>query len=548
MKIARILVIIVLLTLPAALSAQQGIEATAGVDKLFERWNSTSTPGCAVAVTRDARVIFSRAYGMADLEHDVSNKVDTIFEAGSVSKQFTAGAIIMLVQQGKLSLDDNVRKYVPEVPDYGTPITIRNLLTHTSGLRDWGNVESIAGWPRTSRAYTHAHVLDIVSRQRALNFTPGAEYSYSNTGFNLLAIIVDRVSGMPFAEFTRKNIFEPLGMVHTQWRDNFRRIVKNRAIAYSQRPGGGFEMDMPFENVHGNGGLLTTVGDLLRWTENLETGKVGGPAFLEMMHRQGRLNNGKVITYASGLFITSYRGVPEVSHTGSTAGYRAFLARYPNQHIEVALLCNVGNVNPGDVGHKVADIFLELPAQPVEAARVASLPAAELSAKAGMYRNSATGEPLRVTFADGALRAQRLGILVPVSETTFRAGSGGWKIVFEVPPGGGRPRIRASRPEDEDVVYEPVAEFSPTPPELSAFAGEYYSPDAETVLTAVVDSGRLILKRRPDTRIPLTPAYADAFESPLGLIRFIRDAAGNVIQLSVRQDRVYDLRFDRVTK
>ena len=175
-----------------------------------------------------------KAYGMADLEHDVRNTPDTIFEAGSVSKQFTAMAVQLLAGDGKLSLDDPVRKYIPELPDYGKPLTIRHMLSHTSGLRDWGSVESIAGWPRTTREYTHAHVLEIVSRQKSLNFDPGTKWSYSNTGFNLAAIIVSRVSGMPFAEFSKQRIFAPLGMTHTSWRDDHTRIVKGRAIAYSR--------------------------------------------------------------------------------------------------------------------------------------------------------------------------------------------------------------------------------------------------------------------------------------------------------------------------
>jgi len=549
MRTARIFLLVVILTIIPLLPAQQPADMPAGLDKIFERWNSKETPGGAVAVARDGRVILSRAYGMADLEHGIPNSTKTVFEAGSVSKQFTAAAIMLLVQQGKLSLDDNVRKYVPEVPDYGTLITLRHLLTHTSGLRDWGNVESIAGWPRTSRVYTHAHVLDIVSRQRALNFPPGNEHSYCNTGFNLLAIIVGRVSGISFAEFTKKYLFDPLGMSHTQWRDDYRRIVRGRAIAYvAQRQGNGFEMDMPFENVHGNGGLLTTVGDLLIWTENLETGKVGGPVFLEMMHRQGVLNNGKVITYASGLYITSYRGIPEVSHTGSTAGYRAFLARYPKQHLTVALLCNVGSITSADVGHRIADLFLPVPASRKSTAKTVTLPVAELSARAGLYRNTATGEPLRLVLVQGTLRLQRGGSLQPISSTSFRVGETDSLLTFEPVPGNSRPRIRDDRSGADEVIFEPVAEFSPKPEELAAFAGDYYSPDAETTLTAAVDNGSLQLRRRPDTRIALTPAYEDVFESSLGLIRFIRDAGGRITQLSVRQDRVYDLRFDRAAK
>ena len=204
----------------------------AAVDEIFAKWTS-STPGCAVGVAVGGKPVLLKAYGMADLEHDVRNTPDTIFEAGSVAKQFTAMAVQLLASDGKLSLDDPVRKYIPELPDYGKPLTIRHMLSHTSGLRDWGSVEGIAGWPRTTREYTHAHVLDIVSRQKSLNFDPGTKWSYSNTGFNLAAIIVSRVSGMSFAEFSKQRIFAPLGMTHTSWRDDHTRIVKGRAIAYS---------------------------------------------------------------------------------------------------------------------------------------------------------------------------------------------------------------------------------------------------------------------------------------------------------------------------
>jgi len=190
-------------------------DARQRVDKIFARYQRTDGPGCAVSASLDGASMLSAAYGMADLEHDVVLRADSIFEAGSVSKQFTAAAVLLLAQQGKLSIDDPVRKYIPELPDYGMALTVRHMLNHTSGLRDWGSVEGIAGWPRTTRAYTHAHVLDILSRQRALNYPPGAEYSYSNSGYNLAAILVERVAGKPFAEFTRDAIFTPLGMTST---------------------------------------------------------------------------------------------------------------------------------------------------------------------------------------------------------------------------------------------------------------------------------------------------------------------------------------------
>lgn len=542
MKKAAFLPILVILALPPLAAARQAEDPAARLDKLFARFHSQETPGCAVAVARDGKVVLARAYGMADLEHAVPNTPETIFEAGSVSKQFTAGAVNLLALEGKLALEDDVRKYIPEVPDYGTPITIRHLMTHTSGLRDWGNVAGISGWSRGSRVHTHAHVLDIVSRQSALNFPPGHEYSYCNTGFNLLAVVVDRVTGMSFAEFCKKNIFEPLGMQHTQWRDDFTRIVKNRAVAYEARGQNPYAMSMPFENIHGNGGLLTTVGDLLLWTENLETGKLGGPAFIEAMHHRGRLSDGRPIGYAAGLRVGEYRGVPEVSHTGSTAGYRAFLGRYPKQRLAVALLCNVGNVEPGNLGHQIADIFLEVPPSPKQAK--VDIDPATLKSRAGLYRNPASGETIRLVFAEGALRLERGAALAPVSSAVFQAGSER-RLTFEPMPGGKRERIRVVRESVEDDIYEPVDPVAPAAAELAEYAGDYYSPDAETALTAAIEEGKLVLRRRPDSRIALTPLYKDAFQSSLGLVRFIRGTSGRVTELSLRQDRVYDMRFRR---
>lgn len=357
MKLCRALLLSAVLAGPAPVLAQEPLDLTGRVDAVFARWSSAESAGCAASVSRNGQPVLARAYGMADLEHDVPNTPGTIFEAGSVSKQFTAAAIVLLALDGALALDDDVRRYVPELPDYGHTITIRHLLTHTSGLRDWGSVAAIGGWGRGVRTHTHDHVLDILSRQRALNFTPGAEYSYSNSGYNLLAVIADRVSGMPFAEFSRTRIFEPLGLDDTQWRDDYRRIVDGRSSAYAMR-GGTWVIDRPIENVHGNGGLLTTVADLLKWNEALSAGTLGGHAFVDMMHRQGVLNDGNSIAYASGLFVGKLDDAPEISHTGSTAGYRAFLARYPDQRVAVAVLCNAGNVNPGQVGRAISRIVL----------------------------------------------------------------------------------------------------------------------------------------------------------------------------------------------
>ena len=334
------LFVFIALFMPVAAAAQGAAGHEAEIDRIFAKWTD-STPGCAVGVSVAGKPALARAYGMADLEHGVANTADTIFESGSVAKQFTAAAVLLLARDGRLSLDDQVRKYIPELPDYGMPLTIRHMLTHTSGLRDWGSVAGIGGWPRGMRTYTQAHVLDIVSRQRALNFTPGTRYSYSNTGYNLAAILVSRVSGISFAEFTKRRIFEPLGMNRSSWRDDYARIVRNRAIAYAPQ-GDAFRQNMPFENAHGNGGMLTTVGDLLKWTTNFASPKVGDAAFVRQQIEPGRFSDGRAHGYAMGLQVGR-----AISHGGATAGYRTRLSLYPEQDVAVAVLCNAANAEAG---------------------------------------------------------------------------------------------------------------------------------------------------------------------------------------------------------
>ena len=528
--------------LPYLIHAQVPPDAGLQVDGIFAPWNSVNSPGCAVGVAKDGLTIFSRGYGMADLEHDVPNTAETIFEGGSLSKQFTAAAIMLLVMDGELSLEDDVRDYIPEVPDYGTKVTLRHMMTHTSGLRDWGSVAQISGWGRGERSHDHADVIDIVSRQSALNFEPGHEYSYSNTGYNLLAIIVGRVSGMSFAEFSKKRIFEPLGLEHTQWRDDYRRIVKGRSAAYTALPDGTFEINRPIEYVHGNGGILTTVGDLLTWNQALTTGRLGGRQFVALMHETGRLNDGSDIVYAGGLRVAESAGVPAVSHTGSTAGYRAFTARYRDQGIAVAMLCNVTNVPTGTTGARIAREFLGPVPEAVEP-RGVDVPRDVLAALTGLYREPVTGSPMRVDLADGGLRIDCETPLLPLSDNEFRAGSR--RYVFETGEGG-RPTIRVESWEYTDHRYEPVEPVEPTLTELRSYEGEYHSADAETTYVVRVDEGRLTIWQRPDVTRTLTPIYADGFRARGYVYRFRRDSSGRVVALSLSLGRVYDMRFERV--
>ncbi len=519
------------------LAAQPAADVEAKVDRVFEKW-SMATPGCAVGVAVGGRPVLTKAYGMADLEHDVKITGETIFEAGSVAKQFTAAAVLLLAREGKLSLDDPARKYIPELPDYGQPLTIRHMLNHTSGLRDWGSVAGIAGWPRMTRVHTHAHVLDIVSRQRALNFAPGTRYSYSNTGYNLAAIIVSRVSGMPFAEFTRQHLFEPLGMTRTSWRDDYGRIVKSRAISYDEDRGT-FRTLMPFENVHGNGGLLTTVSDLLKWNENFATHKVGDQAFVDEQERPGRFTDGRVHGYALGLQVGQYKGLREVAHGGATAGYRAYLSRYPDPQVSVAVLCNGSSANSTQIANAVADIVLGDRAKPTAAPTPKHvLTSAEIDATVGMYRNTLTAAPLTIVRADNGVRIERGPTLVAMTPSRFVTARGDtWE--------SSRGTLRFTDAYGSVDAFVRVTSATPTLEQLRELAGTYASEDAEVVMTAAIDGNTLVLKRRPDSTIRLTPTYTDAFSSPLGTVVFRREG-GRVSAFSVVQDRVWDMRFTRM--
>jgi CubicO group peptidase (beta-lactamase class C family) len=523
--------------------ASQRQDTAARVDSIFARFTST-TPGCAVGASRHGRTVLAKAYGMANLEYDVPLTTESIIEAGSVAKQFTAAAILLLAQQGKLSIDDRVRKHIPELPDYGPPLTIRHMLNHTSGLRDWGTVAAVEGWPRGSRVHTHEHVLDIVTRQRSLNFTPGSEYLYSNTGYNLLAIIVQRVSGRSFADFTRTEIFEPLGMARTSWRDDYTRIVKGRATAYSPTRNG-FRLNMPFENVHGNGGLLTTVEDLLRWSANFDAAQVGGPALLREQVRPGRLTSGREIEYAAGLTVTRYRGVPEVSHSGSTAGYRAFLSRYPDQGLAVAVLCNHAGAGAVALGHRVADTFLGSAASDPAAPKAVALAPNLLAARAGMYRDAITGAPLRISVRDGKLVDEGGTEAVALSPTLFQNSNGG-RVLFEVASDGRTQTMRLLQEDGDTLLFLPVEAHTPTPNDLAPLAGTYTSDEAAATLTIVHDGGKLFLRQRPALSLELRPAYRDVFEVPTGdVVRFVRDGSGRVTEVSLFLGRVRDLRFRR---
>jgi CubicO group peptidase (beta-lactamase class C family) len=329
----------------------------ARADAVFSEWDRTDSPGCALGVYQGGQIVYARGYGTADLEHDAPITPDSVFYAGSVSKQFTAMAVALAIRQGRLGADDDVRKYVPELPDYGRPITIQHLLHHTSGLRDVNTLMVLAG-RRDEDAFDNEAVLRIVARQTALNFMPGDEYLYSNSGYAMLALAVERATGTPFAEYAAANIFGPLGMTVSHFHTDLSRIVRHRAWAYERRADGTFALDSPQNERAGAGGLFTTVRELARWDGNFYDGRVGGLDVIRTLETPGRLNDGTAMTYAWGLMVGSYRGLPIIEHSGSLGGYRAHIIRFRGEHASVAVLCNVANVNTGSVVRRVSDAVL----------------------------------------------------------------------------------------------------------------------------------------------------------------------------------------------
>ncbi len=481
-------------------------QSGAQIDSIFAKWNSETSPGCVVGVDRAGKTISTRAYGMADLEHGIRNTADTVFEAGSVSKQFTAAAVLTLVDAGKLTLDTDVRTIIPELPDYGRVITIDRLLNHTSGLRDWGAILALAGWPRTTRVNTQNDFLVVATRQKALNFAPGAESSYTNTGYNLLTEVVRRVSGKSLAAYSHDTFFVPLGMTHSQWRDDFRRIVPNRAQAYAWE-NGRYEQDMPFENAYGNGGLLTTVGDLLIWNRALDSGRLGAFVTTKLAERS-TLSDGRKITYGRGLFNFVANGTEEISHGGSTAGYRAWLGRYPAQRLSVAMLCNAANVDTL-IARKVAALYL--PPQP----------AAEPPAKVldGLFVDQASGIPLDLA------RYQASDSRIVSNDRIELTGRDGNVSVF----------LRTA-----PVVAGSV--------KLDAFIGQYRSEEVGATYS-IARAGNGLTWRivdRPDFVQALKPVYRDAFQIEGGILRFQRDAKGRAVALTISVERARNVRFVRV--
>jgi CubicO group peptidase (beta-lactamase class C family) len=529
-------------------NAQNG--QTARVDSLFRQFTTGVTPGVAVAVVRNGTVVLSKGYGYANLEHKVPITGSSVFDVASVSKQFAGLAIAMLVEQGKIALTDDIRKHIPEMPDFGRVITVGHLVHHTSGLRDWPGTLALSGW-QMDDVISFEQILTMAFNQRTLNFDPGSEYMYSNTGYNLLAELVRRVTGKTFRAWTDEELFKPLGMTRSHFRDDHTEVFPDRVFGYGRKGDGTWSAVTNNLMALGSSSLFTSAEDLAKWLANFDDGKVGGAKAMARMRTLVPLNNGSPNTYAFGVGIGEYRGQQTISHSGSWAGFNTFVLYFPAQKTGVIVLANTP-FGVGGAANGIADIYLESvlgprPAAPTRTAVQVSAP--RLDRLKGLYRLG-PGWYARITRDSVTLSTQATNeprfTMTAMSDSTFwvpgyntdmtfsSTRDGRMEMMFR---GKARPRV--------DETKEPTVD------RLTQLAGTYFSEELEATYHVEVRNGGLVMRHRRHGVIPLTWVNAEDFRGSwfMRSVEFVRDSGGRVTGLNVTVDeRSRDIRFTRLDR
>lgn len=547
--------IIFLVLISIGLTAQNSADLEEQIDAIFSEYDDIAKPGAAVAVVRDGRIVFKKGYGSANLEYNIPVTPSTIFHIASVSKQFTVFSIMLLAREGKLSFEDDIRKHIPEVPEFGETITLRHLAGHTSGMRDQWDLLNMAGW-RWDDVITKEHILKMVSRQKDLNFKPGEEFSYCNTGFTLLAEVVARVSGKSFAEFTQEEIFEPLKMSNTLFYDDHQKIVKNRAYSYFSNDSGFHKSVLNYANV-GATSLFTTVEDLCLWAMNFSKLTIGDEKIIEQMNTLAKLNNGETFGGAYGQFINKHRGLNQIQHGGGDAGFRTYLGRFPDQKFSVVVLSNFAGTNPVDLSMQVTDLYLnefypeesplaEIP-KPVEFMK---LPKEQLKKFNGHFWNEEGAYARKIYLLNDTLRYFRgngnESMLIPIGSNKFQMMNVGVDLTVEFETNDkARTMIVVINGGDPIISHEFV------PPKYSSddlkeFTGTFYSPELSTYYTIVQKEDQLIVTHARISDFEISPVKNDSFSGNSGNIDFVRNDEKTIVGLKVTTGRVRDLMFEKV--
>jgi CubicO group peptidase (beta-lactamase class C family) len=515
------------------------------VDRIFAAYDKANSPGCALGVIRDGSFIYRKAYGTASLELGVPLTPQSVFYMGSVSKQFTAASIVLAAEQGFLSLDDDVHKYIPELPDYGHSITLRQMLHHTSGFRNYSTLLYLSGQSE-SDIRSKRDIIDLVERQKGLNNNPGDEFIYSDTNYFMLAEVVQRATKKSLAEFAAENIFKPLGMVHTRFYDDHSLVLSDRVAAYDPAgTDGRFLVDWSTKfDIVGAGGLMSSVDDLLLWDRNFYENRLGKGTLLKELQTRGVLGNGTKIRYALGLFMGTYRGLPIVEHGGALFGYRTEILRFPQQRFTVLCLCNLSTAGPRNLTQKVAAVYLEKNLQPEPASLSPSVIARfpDPSVFAGNYIDSPGHLAATFSVARGNLVAWGLS-LTRLGPNRFTS-SGDDIINFD--NSGGHMKVTIDSDDEEIYAASRIEEFHLNDADLAAFAGVYRSTELDAAYNLAINNGNLMLRIGQNPAGKLAPIAKDMFGSDeLGTLIFHRDASHRVSALSVFSIDARDVSFTK---
>ncbi len=542
--------LLLLLLTPLGVISQNLPDSTVSkIDSVFKSYTA-STPGCAVAIVKNGNVVFQKGYGLANLEYSVPIQPTTVFHIASESKQYVAFCMLLLEKEGKLSLDDDIRKHLDYVPDFGHKITIRHLIYHTSGLRDQWQLLANAGW-QLDDVITQDHVIKLVSKQQALNFVPGDEWMYCNTGYTLMAEIVKKVSGLTLRQYAEKNIFQPLGMKDTHFHDNYQELVPGRAYSYNQNLFKKFEHAVLSYSIVGATSLHTTVLDETRWLNNFETGTVGGKDLIEKMYEVGVLNNGKKLTYAFGISMGKYKGWTQIGHGGGDAGFRTYACRFPEQNLGIVVFSNHGSVNPTGLTNEVANLLLPGSKEEKADEKLPTPDSAVLKKFAGRYY-SLRGNIADMFWKDGKLFGRNTNgntfeiNLSVLGNHRYRTGDGG--VVIVEGKSGESDSIMAFKLESPNNTISFIRR--PATQKVTAeFAGKYFGSETEGFYYVTEKDGKLSLEHRKFPTVRLTNIAPDQFTSPhwwMSHIRFLRDKQNKIIAFEVNAGRIQHLRYNRM--
>ena len=531
---------------PTTLLAQ---DKTAEIDKIFE-WATATTPGCACAVTQNGKVIINRGYGSADLERGTPITPDTRFDAGSLQKQFAAASILLLVEEKRISLSDDVHKHIPELPDYGHKVTIDNMLTHTSGIRDWTGLLNLSS--------EKVDALTAILRQRGLNFVPGEEWGYSNSNYVLAKEIVSRVSGMPFSEFSRTRLFEPLGMKSSSYHENMRDVVPNRAIAY-QKGKDGYKMAMLMDEERGGGGLLTTAGDLLIWEDALAKNRLG-KFVSEKLHERTTLSNGRKLEYCRGIIVDTQRNVTFYWHSGSADGYKSMLVRFPGEDLSIAIMCNSGDgTDRADFAMTIFETLVpraagETDDDPTPPVAIKGVDAGtlDLTSRIGLFLRETDGEPLELAMKGPNLSVAGGPALVAQSKDRFKRWGNSTQFMsadeFEL-RFVSADELELKSMEGKVARYRRAHPLTPTADELKSLAGRYQSEELNTVFVFAPGDGALsgyVEHMGAGRSLAFKPIERDTYQFSRMVLRFQRDKSGKVVGLDYSNPAMRHVQFTRL--